>query len=167
MKKASIALMILVVAAALNGCTYSSGAKVASGTTNPTDPTNPTNPTNPTDPTNPTTPTTPTPPAPPAGTPTPVAPTNPAPIAIPPAGTETTSLIQGTWNTLPVTMPVNPVHGILLTTGNVLYIEFNGRYAEYTGTVRGDRMAGNAINVTGLRWTWSFQRQERPLPADR
>ena len=31
MKKVSIALMILVVAAALNGCTYSSGAKVATG----------------------------------------------------------------------------------------------------------------------------------------
>ncbi len=40
MKKVSIALMILVVAAALNGCTYSSGTKVASGGTNPpTDPT--------------------------------------------------------------------------------------------------------------------------------
>jgi hypothetical protein len=117
MTKVSIALMILVVAAALNGCTYSSGTKVASGGTNPpTDPP-PTNPppTNP-PPTNP----------PPVGTPTPVVPTNPAPVPIPPAGTETTNPIPGTWTTQTETMPINPVHGILLTTGNVLYIAGSG-----------------------------------------
>ena len=86
MKKASIALMILMVAAALNGCTYSSGTKVGDGDDKSNVPTRPTDPTNPTNPTNPTTPTNPTPPTPPVGTPTPVAPTNPAPIAIPPAG---------------------------------------------------------------------------------
>src|SRR5580704_14595298 len=121
MKKVLIAAMIVAVAAALNGCTYSSGAKVATGTTNPTSPTTPTAPTTPT------TPTTPTPPAPPAGTPTPVAPTNPAPITIPTAGSnEQMNPVQGTWTTLPVAMPINPVHGILLTTGNVLYIAGSG-----------------------------------------
>src|SRR5579871_4240530 len=106
MKKLSIALMILMVGVALNGCTYSSGTKVATGGTNPP-PTNPP-PTNP-PPTNPP-PTNP----PPVGTPTPVVPTNPAPIAIPPAGTETTNPIPGVWTTQTETMPINPVHGILL-----------------------------------------------------
>src|SRR5215475_3348931 len=119
MKKVSIALMILMVAVALNGCTYSSGTKVASGGTNP--PTDPNPPSDPNPPTNPP-PTNPPPP----GTPTPVAPTNPAPIAIPPAGTETMNPVPGTWTTQTETMPINPVHGILLKTGNVLYIAGSG-----------------------------------------
>src|ERR1700744_6381086 len=96
MKKVSISVMILVMTAAMFGCTYSGGTKVASGTTNPTDPTAQTGPTDPTNPTNPTTP------APPAGTPTPVAPTNPAPIAIPaPGGPEPMNPVQGTWTPVP------------------------------------------------------------------
>src|SRR5579863_2417968 len=113
MKKVSIAAMIVVMAAALNGCTYSSGTKVATGGTNPPPTTPP--PTNPPPTTPPPTtppPTTPPPTTPPpAGTPTPVVPTNPAPIAIPPAGSNE---------------QMNPVHGILLTTGNVLYIAGSG-----------------------------------------
>src|SRR5579872_6044 len=106
MKKVSIAAMIVVMAAALNGCTYSSGSKVATGGTNPP-------------------PTTPPPTTPPP--PTPVAPTNPAPIAIPPAGSnEQMNPVPGMWTPLPVSMPINPVHGILLTTGNVLYIAGSG-----------------------------------------
>jgi hypothetical protein len=100
MKKASIALMILVVAAALNGCTYSSGSSIANGGT--TDPTTP-----PTDPT-----------PPPAGTPVPIPPPG-STIAPDPQG-------PGTWTTLAEPMPINPVHGILLTTGNVLYIAGSG-----------------------------------------
>jgi hypothetical protein len=34
--------------------------------------------------------------------------------------------VPGTWTPLPVSMPINPVHGILLTTGNVLYIAGSG-----------------------------------------
>jgi hypothetical protein len=122
MKKVSISAMILVLTAAMFGCTYSSGTKVASGTTNPTGPT---------DPTPPTGPTTPPPPPPPSGTPTPVAPTNPAPVPIPAPGTGVTqtpqtTAAQGFWNTLATPMPINPVHGILLKTGNVLYIAGSG-----------------------------------------
>jgi hypothetical protein len=117
MKKVSISVMILVMTAAMFGCTYSSGTKVASGGKNP-----------PTDPP-PTTPPPTTPP--PAGTPTPVAPTNPAPVPIPAPGTGViqtpqTTAAQGFWNTLTTPMPINPVHGILLKTGNVLYIAGSG-----------------------------------------
>jgi hypothetical protein len=122
MKKVSLSVMILVMTAAMFGCTYSGGTKVASGTTNPTDPTTPT------DPTNPTNPTTPTTPAPPAGTPTPVAPTNPAAISIPAPGStiEADANGPGVWSTDPTAMPVNPVHGILLNNGNVLYMAGSG-----------------------------------------
>jgi hypothetical protein len=96
MKKASIALMILVVAAALNGCTYSSGSSVATGGTTPTTPTDPTTPT---------------------GTPVPI----PAPGTSEPADAK-----PGTWTTDGKLMPINPVHGILLTNGNILYIAGSG-----------------------------------------
>ncbi len=33
---------------------------------------------------------------------------------------------QGVWTTSPNLMPINPVHGILLNTGNVLYIAGSG-----------------------------------------
>ena len=119
MKKVLTAILILVVTAALNGCTYSGGAKVATGTTNPTSPTDPTTPTGPTNP---------TPPTPPVGTPTPVAPTNPAPIAIPAPGSTIAANPNGlgTWTTSSVAMPINPVHGILMNNGNVFYLAGSG-----------------------------------------
>jgi Domain of unknown function (DUF1929) len=103
MKKASISVMILVIAAALNGCTYSSGSSVANGGTTP-----PT--TTPTPPTNPTPPTT--------GTPVPVPP--------PGSGITPDPNGPGTWTTAASLMPINPVHGILLNNGNVLYIAGSG-----------------------------------------
>ncbi len=128
MKKVSISLMILLVATTLNGCTYSSGTKVATGGTTPPPTTPPPTTPPPTTPP-PTTPPPTTPPPttpPPAGTPTPVAPTNPAPVPIPAPGTnEQANPIPGVW-TPSLTMPINPVHGILLTTGNVLYIAGSG-----------------------------------------
>ncbi len=38
--------------------------------------------------------------------------------------------------------------------GNTIYMEFNNKYAEYTGTIRGDRMEGNGWNIKGKSWTW-------------
>ena len=39
--------------------------------------------------------------------------------------------------------------------GSTIYMEFNNKNAEYTGTIRGNRMDGNAWNVNGDQWTWS------------
>jgi hypothetical protein len=37
---------------------------------------------------------------------------------------------------------------------DIVYVEMNGRYAEYTGRLQGDRIHGEAHNVRGKRWTW-------------
>lgn len=43
--------------------------------------------------------------------------------------------------------------------------QFNNRYAEYRGTVRGDRMAVEAWNVTGSRWAGELSRPPAAQPA--
>ena len=101
MKKVYLSVMILVIAAALNGCTYSSGSSVANGGTTPPTTTPPTNPTPPT-----------------TGTPVPVPP--------PGSGITPDPTGPGTWTTATSLMPINPVHGILLNNGNVLYIAGSG-----------------------------------------
>ena len=39
-------------------------------------------------------------------------------------------------------------------------METNAHYADYQGTVAGDRIGGTASNITGYDWTWdhAFQR---------
>ena len=43
--------------------------------------------------------------------------------------------------------------------GASVYMQMNDRYAEYHGTIAGDRITGTARNVTGKEWTWSLVRQ--------
>lgn len=43
-------------------------------------------------------------------------------------------------------------------SGNDIYFEFNNRYSEYRGTIKGDVMSGRAENTQGRRWTWSFRK---------
>jgi WD40 repeat protein len=40
-----------------------------------------------------------------------------------------------------------------------VYFELNRRYAEYRGTLNGDRIEGTATNVKGQRWAWSLKKQ--------
>lgn len=42
--------------------------------------------------------------------------------------------------------------------GESISIEINKGYANYSGTVRGDDISGNASNVKGLKWKWRFTR---------
>jgi Domain of unknown function (DUF1929) len=103
--KISVSVTILVLTTLLYGCTYGGQPPAA----NPATPSTTTNP----PPT--TTPTTPT----------------GAPVPIPPAGTTVqqnpaTPAGQGVWTTSLSLMPINPVHGILLNTGNVLYVAGSG-----------------------------------------
>jgi hypothetical protein len=96
-KKISISVTILVFTATLYGCSYGGPQQVAPNQLAPS-----------------------------------VAPTpSAAPAPIPPAGTTVmqnpaTPAGQGVWMTSPSLMPINPVHGILLSTGNVLYIAGSG-----------------------------------------
>lgn len=39
--------------------------------------------------------------------------------------------------------------------GMRLYMETNKRYAEFHGTIRGDRIVGRAANVARKHWTWA------------
>ena len=105
MKKLSISVTILALATLLYGCTYG-GQQPPAGNTSSVSVTQP-----------------PTPPP----TTTPAA----GPVPIPPPGTSVkqnslTPAGQGVWTTSPNLMPINPVHGILLNTGNVLYISGSG-----------------------------------------
>lgn len=42
--------------------------------------------------------------------------------------------------------------------GNRIYMETNGRYAEWAGTISGEEMNGKAWNQAGHRWTWTARR---------
>ncbi len=44
-------------------------------------------------------------------------------------------------------------------TGARLYMETNGRYSEYEGTITGADMAGRAWNRRGHQWSWSAKRR--------
>ena len=48
------------------------------------------------------------------------------PVITTPPPVMTTSHPQGVWTTLPYSMPINPVHAILLNTGNVLFVAGSG-----------------------------------------
>ena len=54
--------------------------------------------------------------------------------------------------------------------GNKIYFEFNNRYSEYRGTLKGDVMEGTAENARGRTWTWKFRKigamTERPDRPD-
>jgi hypothetical protein len=45
--------------------------------------------------------------------------------------------------------------------GDSIYMEMTNKYAEYKGVIKGDKMEGNAWNVTGLRWTWTVVKQKK------
>lgn len=49
-------------------------------------------------------------------------------------------------------------------SGNEIYFEFNNRYSEYRGTIKGDVMSGRAENTQGRRWTWNFRKIGGPAP---
>lgn len=38
--------------------------------------------------------------------------------------------------------------------GNQVFMETNGHYADYQGTIAGGRILGKASNITGHDWTW-------------
>jgi hypothetical protein len=42
--------------------------------------------------------------------------------------------------------------------GHRVFVDMNNHYADYDGAFVGDAMSGGGHNVTGKRWTWSFQR---------
>ncbi|HMP57931.1 MAG TPA: hypothetical protein PKD86_01150 [Gemmatales bacterium] len=54
-------------------------------------------------------------------------------------------------------------------TGDEVYFQFNNRYSEYRGRLRGDTMEGTAENVRGRTWTWRFRKVDtgkaEPTPA--
>ena len=38
--------------------------------------------------------------------------------------------------------------------GSTIFMEFNGKFAQYRGTILGKSMAGVAQNINGDEWTW-------------
>lgn len=52
-------------------------------------------------------------------------------------------------------------------TGNKVYIETNGKYAEYDAVIQGGRMIGSAHNVAKNSWKWEMERRPASaMPAD-
>jgi hypothetical protein len=51
-------------------------------------------------------------------------------------------------------------NGTWQQTGDELYIEFNNRFAQYRGVVRGNRISGTAQNLSGLQWNWGAVRHQ-------
>lgn len=49
--------------------------------------------------------------------------------------------------------------GTWIQTGDQIQMETNGHYADWKGTIRGDRMEGEAWNQQGRKWTWQAQRE--------
>jgi TonB family protein len=53
--------------------------------------------------------------------------------------------------------------------GNDVRIEMNGGFAEFTGTLEGNRLGGDASNKRGMKWKWSATKQpvvsETSLPT--
>lgn len=43
--------------------------------------------------------------------------------------------------------------------GANVYMEMNGKFAEYRGVVKGEHIVGQAGNIRGLRWSWRVQRK--------
>ncbi|NQT15803.1 MAG: SUMF1/EgtB/PvdO family nonheme iron enzyme, partial [Planctomycetes bacterium] len=43
--------------------------------------------------------------------------------------------------------------------GISIYCEMNNKYSERRGSIRGERIEGDAWNVKGKRWTWSVEKQ--------
>lgn len=41
-----------------------------------------------------------------------------------------------------------------------VHIDTNDHYADYTGTIKGDKISGDAWNVNGLKWTWKGTRRK-------
>jgi hypothetical protein len=42
--------------------------------------------------------------------------------------------------------------------GSNVYVEMNGKCAEYRGVLQGECIAGQAGNIRGLRWSWRVKR---------
>jgi len=43
--------------------------------------------------------------------------------------------------------------------GKTIYMETNKKHAEFKGTIQGQTMEGNALNIYGRRWTWSAKKR--------
>lgn len=39
-------------------------------------------------------------------------------------------------------------------SGNVIYMEFNHKYAQYKGIIKGNQISGEAQNINGKEWRW-------------
>jgi hypothetical protein len=50
--------------------------------------------------------------------------------------------------------------------GSVILLQMNNHYADYRGEIRGDRITGDAKNVTGTTWRWEVKRAGPISKAD-
>jgi hypothetical protein len=50
-------------------------------------------------------------------------------------------------------------NGTWKQTGRSVYIEMNNKFAERRGTLRGNRLTGDAWNVQGLKWSFDVSRK--------
>jgi len=47
-----------------------------------------------------------------------------------------------------------------------IYLEMNNKYAEYVGTIKGERIEGTAANVAGQKWTWHVKRDPKMIASE-
>ena len=50
--------------------------------------------------------------------------------------------------------------------GNQVFMETNDHYADYQGTIAGDRITGTAFNITDYDWTWDVTLTTDPKERD-
>lgn len=48
--------------------------------------------------------------------------------------------------------------------GNYVRIIYSSGYAVFTGTINNDEILGNAVNKTGLKWTWRLIKKNQFIP---
>src|ERR1700732_5028331 len=63
--------------------------------------------------------------------------------------------VQGTWQTLPTLMPINPVHTALLSNGKILVVSGSGNYAPQTTYLVGLWDPSNNTVTTGTQ-SWDM-----------
>jgi hypothetical protein len=50
--------------------------------------------------------------------------------------------------------------GVWRQKGAAIVTEINGRYSQHQGVIDGDTASGSAVNIVGLKWTWTARRIE-------
>src|SRR5580693_4819466 len=63
--------------------------------------------------------------------------------------------VQGTWQTLPTLMPINPVHTALLSNGKILVVSGSGNFAAQTTFLVGLWDPSNNTVTTGTQ-SWDM-----------